>query len=185
MKHRPHRTHFIDYSLLYLFSASIEFSLAIEQIGLLAAGARVNVVCVGQSSRVYNLLRERSLGAPGDSPITGAFVTGDDSGLLREDDVAIANVRGAIRTDDGAVLETKYGGVLPLGVGAFRNIVAGVELFGTADDPANLTIIVTPQYATADASYQWLTKQQCIGFGRVQASSGLFRRVSYDVYALA
>ncbi len=180
-----HRTHFIDHSLLYLFSASLEFSLAIEQVGLGAEGARVNVLCVPESSRVYNILRERSLGAPGFETLTGALVTGEDSGVLREDDVAIANVRATLRTDDGALIETKYMGVLPLGVGAFRNIVAGAELFGTPQAPAQFTIVVTPTYETEDPRYRWLTEQQCVGFGRVEASLGVFRRVSYDIYALA
>jgi hypothetical protein len=180
-----HRTYFMDHSLLYLLSASLEFSLAIEQVGLIAEGARVNVLCVPESSRIFNILRERSFGAPGFETVTGALVTGEDCGVLREDDVAIANVRATLRTDDGALIETKYVGVLPLGVGAFRNIVAGAELFGTPDQPAVFTIIVSPTYETGDPRYRWLTDQQCVGFGRVEASMGIFRRVSYDIYSLA
>jgi hypothetical protein len=179
-----HRTHFIDHSLLYVCSASIEFSLAIEQIGLVAQGARVNVLCVAESSRVFNILRNRSLDGAGFEAVTGTLLTGEDVGLLREDDVAIPSVRVAIRTDDGAVIEAQYMGVLPLGVGSFRGIVAGAEPLGTLDEPGLFTIIVTPRYETADPRYRWLTEQQCIGFGQVEASIGLFRRVSYDVYAL-
>ncbi len=180
----PHRRHFVDHSLLYVFSASIEFSIDLEQIGLVPEGARVNVLCVPESSRVFNVLRERTVGVSGYPAVTGALVSGEDTSVLREDDVAIANVRATFQTDDGAVIDATYQGVLPLGVGAFRDLAGELEGAGSEEEPAEFSIIVTPRYETADERYRWLTEQQCIGFGRVEVEEGLFRRVSYDVYAM-
>jgi hypothetical protein len=179
-----HRTYFMDKELLYLFSVNLELSSDIEPIGIVPGGARANIFCVPNNGRVYNILRERTLGANGYPAITGTVKSGEDDALLREDDVVVANVRAIIQTDDGTPIDTAYMGVVPMGMGAFRGIVGGSAKFGTDEEPFETSIVVTPRYETGNVNYQWLTEQQCVGFGRVQAVKGKFRRVSYDIYAM-
>ncbi len=180
-----HRRFFMDQGLLYLFSTNIDFSLDFEQLGLVAAGARFNLFCVPNTARVYNVLRERSVGPLGHPAITGTLIWGEDASLLGLDDVAIANVRATIRTDDGALIDTDYRGVMPTEMGVFRAIAGGVDRLGTPVDPAEFRLVVTPVYRTESPKYRWLNELQCVGFGRVQEVDGMFRRVSYDIYAMA
>jgi hypothetical protein len=182
--HPRHRAYYIDKGLLYVFSVNIEFELNIEEIGLVPGGARVNLVCVPRGGRVYNVLRERTVGAPGYPVVTGTIVWGEDAAFLGENDVAIANVRATIETDDGETIDTTYHGVLPLPMGVFRAIAGGADPVGTPEQPAEYPVVVTPNYETDSPKYRWLTELQCVGFGRVNEVAGLFRRVSYDMYAL-
>jgi hypothetical protein len=179
-----HRRYFLDHALLYVFSIDIELGLDIEEIGVVPEGARVNLHCVPGSTRAYNIIRERTAAAPGYSAVTGTIVWGEDVGVVREDDVAVPAVRACIRTDDGALIETTYRGNLSLGMGGFRAIVAGADAVGTPDSPVEFHLISTPAYCTADPRYQWLAEYQCVGFGRSFEIDGLFRRVTYDIYAM-
>jgi hypothetical protein len=179
-----HRTYFMDHAILYLFSADIEFSMAYEQIGLVPSGARFNLLCAPNTARVYNVLRERSVGLPGYQAVTGTIIWGEDAALMGEDDVAFANVRATIQTDDGAAIESTYRGVMPTGMGVFRAIAGGADLLGSARNPAEYSLVVTPTYETSAPQYKWLTEQQCVGFGTVQEVAGMFRRVTYDIFAM-
>jgi hypothetical protein len=181
---KPHRKHFMDLSLLYLFSVNVEFAMNIEEIGILPEGARVNLLCVPAAARVYNVLRERTVGVPGYPVVTGTIHWGEDAALLGVDDVGRPNVRATIETDDGATIDSIYHGVLFLGVGAFRAIVANADAIGTPQDPAEYSVTLTPVYQTNSPKYKWLAEQQCVGFGRVEEVNGLFRRVTYDTYAM-
>ncbi len=179
-----HRGYFIDKSLLYLFSVDLEFSMDFEELGLVPGGIRLNLFCVPNTARVYNVLRERTVGALGYPAVTGTLIYGEDPVLVREDDVAVANVRARIQTDDGALIDTTYHGIMPMGVGAFRAIAGGLDSLGTLEAPAEYRIVVTPTYETDSPTYRWLTEEQCVGFGTVQQVQGLFRRVSYDIYSM-
>jgi uncharacterized protein DUF3237 len=181
---QPHRREFLDKSVLYLFSADIELSMGVEQLGLTPEGLRATVSCVGSTSRVYNVLRHRSLGMADLPAITGRLRAGEDRALLREDDVAVADVRALIETDDGAVIETTYKGVVALGMGTFRMLAGGRDQLGTPERPLEVPIVITPRYATLHPRYAWLNEMQCVGFGRVKAIDGAFRQVSYDIYAM-
>jgi hypothetical protein len=180
-----HRRHFIDKSLLYLFSANIEFGMNIEQLGIVPAGVRVNLFCVANVGRIYNVLRERTVGASGYPTVSGSISWGEDAGLAGEDDVAVTNVRATIRTDDDVLVDAQYVGILPLGMGACRALCAGTDWRGTPQEPAEYRFCVTPRYETESPRYRWLMEHVCIGFARTHEVAGLFRRVSYDVYALA
>ncbi len=179
-----HRPYFIDKELLYLFSLNAEFALSFEEIGLVPGGLRLNLTCVPETSRVFNVLRERTVGMRGYPAVTGRLIFGEDPVLVSDEDAAIASVRGTIETDDGAYIDTTYYGVMPLGPGGFRGIAAGVDPIGSLDAPAEYPVVVTPTYQTEAPDYQWLTEQQCVGFGRVERIGGIFRRLSYDVYAM-
>jgi hypothetical protein len=181
---RRHRRELLDGALHYLFSADIELSIDTEQLGITPEGLRAIVSCVPNTSRVYNVLRSRSLGA-GDYPaVSGRLRAGEDRALLREDDVALADVRAVIETDDGATIEAHYLGLATLGMGAFRALAGGRDNFGTPAEPVELPIVITPRFSTSDPRYSWLASMQCVGFGRVRAADGAFRQVSYDVYAM-
>jgi hypothetical protein len=179
-----HRTYFMDHSVLYLFSANIEFGMDFEQIGIVPGGLRVNVFCVQNTARIYNVLRERTVGIPGYPTVTGSIRWGQDSVFLGSDDVVVGRVRGTIQTDDGALLDTNYLAILPLAMGNFRAFAGGADLIGTAGDPVELRFAVTPTYESEAPKYRWLAEHQCVGFGVVQIVDGVFRRVSYDVYAM-
>jgi hypothetical protein len=179
-----HRTHFVDKSLLYLFSTNIEFAINMEQIGIVPGGVRVNVSCVQDTARVYNILRERTVGVPAYATLTGRTTWGEDASFFGEDDVACGDVRSIIRTDDGGIIYVNYQGQLPMDMGSFRAICSGADQVGTAEEPAEFRLVVTPRYETDAPKYRWLVDHQCIGFGRSHMVRGLFRRVSYDVYAL-
>jgi hypothetical protein len=174
----------MDKSLLYVLSADIEFATNIEEIGVIPGGTRVNLACVTDTAQVYNVLRERTIGVPGYPAVTGTITWGQDAAILASDDVAAANVRATIHTDDGATIDSTYHGVMPLGRGAFRAISGGTDLLGTPEQPAEYTLVITPVYQTSEPKYRWLAEQQCVGFGRVQEVEGLFRRATYDVYAM-
>jgi hypothetical protein len=179
-----HRTFYMDRALLYLFSADIEFEMSFEPLGLVPGGFRLNLLCVENQARVYNVIRERSAGAPGYPTVTGTIVWGQDPVRVSENDVAVADVRATIKTDDGAIIDTTYYGVMPMGQGAFRAIAGGLDAVGTVEKPAEFPLVVAPVYETDSPKYKWLTELQCVGFGRVAQIQGLFRRLSYDVYAM-
>jgi Protein of unknown function (DUF3237) len=194
----PHRTSFVDRALLYLFSADVEFSLSTEVIGLVSGGIRLNISCVAEASYVYNILRQRSVKLRGYSTVTGTVVWGEDPVLLREDDVAVPDVRATIETDDGVFVDMNYRGALPLGVGGFRAIAAASDQIGTLEEPAEVRLVVTPTYVVGSdpqlangresgpdrVSYSWLSDYQCVGFGRNAVVQGISKRVSYDIYAM-
>src|SRR5579864_3365113 len=119
MPQTDHRRFLLDKALLYVCSANVEFSLNIEEIGVVPGGARFNVSCVPNTSRVYNVLRERTVGSAGYPVIVGSIIWGQDAARLGEDDVARANVRAILRTDDNAIVDATYTGTLPLATGAF------------------------------------------------------------------
>jgi hypothetical protein len=171
--------------LLYLFSSDVEFGLDYEQLGVTERGARYNLFCVPDSTRVYSVLREREVGVHGYSSITGRIISGEDNAILQEDNLALADVRITIQTDDGHLIDGRYRGVMPTALGVFRAIAAGVDAIGTPMQPAEFSIVVTPTYeADPNGPYAWLNSLVCVGFGRVQEVAGVFRRVTYDIYAM-
>jgi hypothetical protein len=175
---------FHDKDLLYLFSYDLELATHPEDIGLVPGGARTNVYLVPEDSRVYHVLRERAIGGLGFPVITGTIVWGADWALLRDDDVAISDVRLLIRTDDGALIDSTYSGVCPLGIGGFRGIVNQDDKLGKPEAPFVATVVTTPRFLTSAPKYNWLNEQQCVGFGRLEVVKGVLRRVSYDIYAM-
>lgn len=179
----PRRT-FLDRSLLYLFSYDAATQPATNDIGFVPGGLRLDVECVPNQSRVYHLLRERTVAALGTPAISGTVVEGGDAALLREDDVVISDVRITIRTDDGAIIDSRYGGKFSLGAGGYRRAIGNDKPVGTEKNPLVVPIVVTPRYETASAKYRWLTQYQCIGFGAISVVKNRQRSVSYDIYAM-
>lgn len=99
---------------------------------------------------------------------------GGDFALIRDDGVLIVDVRGLLQSDDGAVIEAAYTGVLDLGPDGHGNFLKGVM-------PPALNIRAAPRFRTAHPAYQWLNRLQCFSVGIADLGK---LEVLYEVYAL-
>lgn len=88
---------------------------------------------------------------------------GGDWLTMRTDGVGELDVRGTMRTDDGALIYVHY---------------TGLSHNQTADD--SRYFVTTPRFETSVDKYQWLTKIVAVGMGS-QPSEG---KVAYDVFAI-
>ena len=182
------RDYFLERDLRYVFSYSLELRMAREEIGLVPGGVRVNIFASG--GEVYQVLNERAPWAEGN--IRGKVLPGAaDWAFLREDDVGVPNASMAFKTTDGAYVESHYSGVFLLGPGGYRELLrerdsAGkrVKLLGTWDKPFFANLYVTPTYETSHPRYEWLTKLQCVGYGKIKIVQGIATEVTVDVYAM-
>jgi hypothetical protein len=91
---------------------------------------------------------------------------------IRNDGVAIVNVKACLETRTGARIYASYGGILDLGPDGYARALRD-EL------PPLPPVVVAPTYATADKHLQWLNRAQCVGVGRVDTRA---LRVEFDVY---
>lgn len=127
--------------------------------------------------------------APGDIrfnfPLTGGEISGPklngkvraggaDFATLRTDGVILLDVRGTLETQDGALIDIAYQGVLDLGPDGHANFLQGKM-------PPELKVRATPRFRTAHPAYQWLNRLQCYSIG--EADMGKME-IAYDVYAL-
>ena len=99
---------------------------------------------------------------------------GGDFATLRTDGVIMVDVRGILESDDGALIDIAYSGVLDLGPEGHANFPKGVM-------PQELRIQAAPRFLTAHPSYQWLNRLQCYSIGVADLAQ---QSVTYDVYAL-
>jgi Protein of unknown function (DUF3237) len=182
----PPRRHFLDKSLLYLFSYNIEVEQDTERIGLVPSSIRFNANGTPDESRVYHVLRERSEGGlgPGFKVLTGRIREGADHVRIGEDDVAVSQIRMMIETDDGALVTARYRGIAYLRMGGYRAFVGGIDRVGTEKTPTQAPLVITPQFETSSPDYAWLMNYQCVGFGRVEVIEDALRRLTYDIYAM-
>jgi hypothetical protein len=180
----PHRRVLNDKSLLYLFSFDVEADADQQTLGFVSGGVRINVQARPNLSRVYHILRERTIAGLGTSAISGVLQWGGDWLYWRDDDVGFSDVRFSIHTDDGAVIYGTYPVIGYLGSGGFRRLVKGDDKIGTEKKPVDLPLITTPRFETTSATYSWLADLQCLGFGRLHVIRSEFRRITYDIYSL-
>ncbi len=175
-----------DWSLLYLFSYDFELGLDREVIGQISSGVRMNLFARSGQSTVYHVARNASIAGGGLHAITGRMEWGGDQLLLRDDDVAIANIRLTVRTDDDATLHMWYSSVAPLGPGGTRRIVSakGRDRLGKESRPVDAPVAISPRFQTSAKQYRWLNEHQGVGFGRVEIINSQFRRTTIDVYVL-
>jgi hypothetical protein len=180
------RNHFLDKSLLYLFSYNTEIEANTQKLGVVPAGYRFNAAGTAGSSRVYHVLREQRQGGlgAGFKTITGRVKIGSDSALYRTDNVVVDEIRMTIETDDGALIGSKYRGTAYLRMGGYDAYVAGIDKVGRERHPVHVPIVITPRYETAAKDYQWLMDYQCIGFGQAEVIKSEIRRMTYDIYAM-
>ena len=98
---------------------------------------------------------------------------GGDWALLGDDGFARLDVRGQIRTHDGALVYVTYGGMLELNEKvATADISAGGET--AFEDQYWRT---APEFETGDERYRWLTQSTFVGRGRIHPEG-----VAYEVF---
>ena len=87
-----------------------------------------------------------------------------------------ADVRGTIKTDDGALIYITYGGVIDYPKDSWERLMNGKLL--TAED---FYFVTTPNLQTSSEKYAWLNKVQCVGRA-VEVKVGEDAFVKYDIY---
>jgi uncharacterized protein DUF3237 len=93
--------------------------------------------------------------------ITGRLLPGSaDHLFVRPDGVGMIRVRAVIETNDGAMLEVEYSGVLELGEDGYARACAN-------NPPPYPKLVVCPRVLTGHPKYLWLNRLQCLGVGQV------------------
>jgi hypothetical protein len=95
-----------------------------------------------------------------------------------------------IRTDDGAILDSRYGGSLtvryPLRVRRERDgaLWEDDRRRDPVVPPFRTSAFIAPRFESSSPKYRWLVERQCAGFGIVEVTSAGQWRATYDFYAL-
>lgn len=108
----------------------------------------------------------------------GEVLGGADHLLVLADGAAIPDVRLALRTDDGALIQMEYKGVLR----ASRAVMARFAEPETLD-PGQYYFRVAVFFETADERYATLNQAVCVGYGfpvKINGAAG----VRYDVFKI-
>jgi hypothetical protein len=149
-----------DYRLDYIFSYTAHVRLPPEIIGPEPDGIRAYVYVTS--------------GEAHGPKVKGTFAAvRADEVLVRRDGVAILDVRGTLKTGDGALIYVPYTGIGDLGPD-------GYERFRRGELPPRIGLRGVPRFRTSHASYMWLNRLQCLNVGDVETATGIVR---YDVYA--
>ncbi|PWR20947.1 DUF3237 domain-containing protein [Zavarzinia compransoris] len=99
---------------------------------------------------------------------------GTDFVTLRSDGVLDIDVRGLLKTEDGAVIDIAYKGVIDAGPDAYAGFLAGSL-------PAALLVRAAPRLTAAHPDYLWLNRLQFYSIGRAVPQD---LKAEFDVYAL-
>jgi len=177
-----HRRSLLEKDLLYLFSEDGNLEGGREDIGFAPGGVRVNVFSSPDESRCYNVSGETRV--LGERVFAGTIAWGGDFAFASRNDVEVLDVRIVIRTDDGALIEGAYGGVLPGGPRSFRQVVTEKPKVGSEQHPVEAPFYVAPRFRTADRRYRWLSGRQCLAFGRIKFIESIPRQATMDVWMM-
>jgi hypothetical protein len=143
------------------FLASLKATLREQPVGRMPDGLRINWH-----------VEQGSFAGP---QLSGVVLPGAGDWMrIREDGVAIVNVRACLETANGARIYASYGGFLDLGPDGYARALRGQF---TQFPP----LVVTPIFETADDRFDWLNRAQCIGVGRVDTAA---RSYEFDVYTV-
>jgi Protein of unknown function (DUF3237) len=143
------------------FLASLKTSLREQLIGRVPDGLRINWY-----------VEEGSFAGP---DVSGIVLPGSGDWMrIREDGIALVNVRASLQTSDGARIYATYSGILDLGSDGYARAILGEF----APFPP---IVVSPVFQTSDTRYSWLNRLQCTGVGRVDTAT---RSYELDIYSL-
>ena len=107
-------------------------------------------------------------------PRINGKVRGGDWMVLRHDGVGVAESRLTYETHDGALILSRYTGILDLGHDAYER--AQRNEF-EADPP----VVLTPQFITSHPDWLWLNRLQCLAVGRASMTAMILR---VDIYAI-
>jgi hypothetical protein len=99
---------------------------------------------------------------------------GGDWMLVRRDGVSIADARLTYEMDDGALLLSRYSGVLDLGADGYARALRNEF------DPAP-PFVLAPQFITAHPNWLWLNRIQCLAVGHASMKELAAR---WDLYAI-
>jgi Protein of unknown function (DUF3237) len=140
-----------------LFSIEMQFGSA-NQIGALAQGARA----IGDVKGRF------------EGPGIKGTIEARDWYLARNDGIGEPDVRGILRTDDGAVIYMRYTGVLDM---------RRMEIPAGSATPVKGTCQVRTaiRFETSADRYRELNNVQAVGIGQVTFETGAIR---YEVYGL-
>ncbi|MEM6484688.1 MAG: DUF3237 domain-containing protein [Pseudomonadota bacterium] len=104
--------------------------------------------------------------------------SGGDWLRIRPDGSAVLDVRGALRTDDGATIYAHY-----KGRGRFQSPeqMAQILDYGTDSpiDGSEYYLRIAPEYETGSEAYAWLNSMVAIGVGQLGHGG-----ITYRVYAI-
>jgi hypothetical protein len=140
-----------------LFALEMEVENRAEQIGPTPQGAR----SIGYVNGSF------------EGPGIRGTINAADWFLTRPDGIGEADVRGTMKTDDGALIYMRYSGLLDLrsaGLGASPIPGSGVCQVRTA-----------VRFETGADRYRELNKIQAIGIGEINFATG---KIKYNIYAL-
>jgi uncharacterized protein DUF3237 len=108
--------------------------------------------------------------------LNGALLPGGGDWLLfGADGVGRMDVRGTIRTDDGHLIYTHYGGVIDIPSAVRERMARGEPV-----DPSEYYWRATPTFETSSEKYAWLNRIVAVGVGR-RPSGGV---VAYTIYRI-
>lgn len=144
-----------------LLSLHVQLARPFETIGEVPSGLRVNCYVAGgtfQGERLHGRLR----------PVGGEWFT------MRRDGVGILDVRCTLETHDGALIFAEHGGLVDFGEAGYTDFLEGKL-------PTRRTAGVSIRYQTAQPTYSWLNRVQCLGWAAVDLRKST---VDYEVFAL-
>ena len=174
------RPYFMDKNLLYLFSFEANLDLDPQEIGFVPGGVRVNVRAK-PGTPVYHVMNEKSF--RGEETIRGEIVDGGDRAFIREDDIAEIDVRLTIKTDDNQLIFASYSGRVWLGTRGFRRFVSKSPRLGSEQRPHLAPVSIAPVFETKSPKYSWITRYQCVGFGKLKIIDSKPDSGSFDILA--
>lgn len=109
-----------------------------------------------------------------EGPEIKGTITATDWYLARADGVGEADVRGIMKTDDGALIYMRYSGLLDMRHAA---IPAGRAAPTSGTCPVRTAV----RFETSAERYRWLNQVQGIGIGEVAFETG---NIKYSIYAI-
>jgi len=149
------------YKLDHIFSFKAGLNPEFEVIGPTPEGLRVNIYITG-------------------GELTGPKLQGDflpvgaDWLTIRQDGVAILDVRATIKTHDDALIYMTYQGVADLGEEGYQRFLDGNPV-------TQFPIHTAPRLTTSHDNYLWLNRLQFVSIGEGDLTVPM---AAYDVYAL-
>ena len=100
--------------------------------------------------------------------------TGGDWLTVRNDGVALLDVRTTFETDDGALILVVYQGCVDLGQDGQARFLRG-------EFPSPVRLHISPRFCTSHPEYLWLNRLHCLGVGEYRPATN---HAEYDVYAV-
>jgi hypothetical protein len=164
------RRYLFDKALTYLFS----YDLALEQAPLMptTGGVGFTLGLDRQGPReehfepqlVYHVLDEQRV--ENNDAITGTVEWFSDQAFVPYDE-RVGSVQGSIviRTEDNALIDSRYTGSLSLGALRLWHFDPPDGAGERRPRTSRAKVFITPRFETSYPKYRWLTERQCAAFG--------------------